>query len=193
MKHYLGLVLFLFLITLPCLAQNKYEREHRIKKSQFPTLQTDIMLLRPEMKNIRYYKEIDGTKTTYSVKFKKDRLHYHLAYDETGILKYSGFRVKEIDIPEETYQEIKSYLSRNFEKVRVKRIFQQYPANITEPLGVNLKNTFQNLLLPDNIYKLIIIGKKAGENKEFDLWFDAEGKLQTIRQALPANYDHVLY
>lgn len=193
MRYGLWFGLFLFLGTYLCQGQNRDEREHRIRKSQFPTMQLDSMIVDLKIRQKRYYKEVDSFGTTYFLKFKKDRLHYFLSFDEAGNLVNSGFRVTEIDIPEETYQEIKEYLSDSFEKFRVKRIFQEYPATNTERDTPKLTDTFQNLILPSNVYKLIVIVKNNKRSSELDLWFRADGSLLRKRPALPMNHDRILY
>ena len=69
-------------------SQDKQEREHRIRKSQFPEKALEFIqqqLL--DAKRIKYYKEIDGAKRSYEVKFKKDRLKYSVEFDEDGNLE----------------------------------------------------------------------------------------------------------
>jgi len=184
-------ILLLFMGTV-CFPQH-IEREHRIRKSQFPTVDFGTMFNGIKTNKMRYYKEVDSLKTTYILKFKMARLHYSLSFDDTGKLKKSGFLVNEIDIPEETFQKIKAYLSDSFEKSRIKRIFQQYPVANAENAESVLTNTFQNLLLPGNEYKLIVIGKNDKKYTEYDFWFTAAGSPIRKRQALPINHDHVLY
>lgn len=169
------------------------EREHRIRKSQFPSVNIGLIFDGSMTNKIRYYKEVDSLETTYILKFKMARLNYLLSFDDAGKLKISGFRVKEIDIPEETFQKIRAYLNDSYEKSRIKRIFQQYPATNPENDESALKNTFQNLLLPSNVYKLIVIGKNDKKKNEYDLWFSADGNLIRKRQALPINHDRILY
>ncbi len=183
--------LFIVLLFLGavCFSQ-QIEREHRIRKSQFPPVNIGLMLNVSKTNKMRYYKEVDSLETTYILKFKMARLNYLLSFDDIGKLKISGFRVNEIDIPEETVQKIKAYLSDSYEKFRIKRIFQQYPETNAKS---TLKNTFQNLLLPSNVYKLIVIGKNDNKNSEYDFWFSADGNLIRKRQALPMNHDRVLY
>ena len=193
MRYGLWFGLILFLATNLCQGQDIKEREHRIRKSQFPIMQLNSMILGPKIKQKRYYKEVDSLGTTYFLKFKKDRLHYFLSFDEAGNLINSGFRVTEIDIPEEIYQEIKGYLSDSFEKFRVKRIFQEYPTTNTQSDTPKLTDTFQNLILPTNVYKLIVIVKNTKRSSELDLWFRADGSLLRKRLALPMNHDRILY
>jgi hypothetical protein len=169
------------------------EREHRIRKSQFPTVNIDLAFNGYKTNNIRYYKEVDSLATTYILKFKMARLNYFLSFDDTGKLKISGFRVNEIDIPEEAFQKIKAYLTDSYEKSRIQRIFQQYPATNPENDESALKNTFQNLILPSIVYKLIVIGKNDKKKNEYYLWFNADGNFIRKRQALPLNHDRILY
>ena len=175
-----------------CFSQ-QIEREHRIRKSQFPPVNIGLMLKNSKNNKLRYYKEVDSLETTYILKFKMARLNYLLSFDDIGKLKISGFLVNEIDMPEETVQKIKAYLSDSYEKFRIKRIFQQYPATNRENTESALTNTFQNLLLPSNVYKLIVIGRNDKKNNEYDLWFSADGNLISKRQALPMNHDRILY
>jgi len=183
----------LFLGTLLCHGQEKYEREFRIKKSQFPEFKVDSMLADQNIKRKRFYKEVDSLGSSYILKFKKNRLHYYLTFDDSGKLKNSGFRIHEIDFPEETMQEIKIYLLGAFEKYKITRMYQQYPFDKSEDGKSQLRNTFQNLLLPDNIYKLNIEGKDGKNRTDYDLWFSAEGHLIKKRRALPMNHDRILY
>ena len=184
--------MLLLFIGTACFPQH-IEREHRIRKSQFPTVDFGTMFNGIKTKKMRYYKEVDSLETTYILKFKIDLLNYSLSFDDNGKLTKSGFLVNEIDIPEETFQKINAYLSDSFEKSRIKLIFQQYPMTNSENAESALTNTFQNLLLPSNEYKLIVIGKNDKKHTEYDLWFTADGNLTRKRHALPMNHDRILY
>ena len=185
-------MILVFCGTLICQGQDNYEREFRIKKSQFPVLQSDSIWDGPNLKRKRYYKEIDSLGTNYILKFKKDRLHYALSFDKDGTLKKTGFRVNEVDIPDETFLAMENHLSASFNKFSIKRIYQQYSIHDENDQSI-LTSTFQNLLLPSIIYKLVVIGKKDGIKNEYDFWFNAEGHLINKRIALPMNHDHILY
>lgn len=180
--------MLLLMLGLKCFSQTKLEREHRIKKSQFPTINMDDLPLE-ETKKIRYYREVDTSKITYTLKFREGRMHYHLDFNKKGTLQNTGFMVKEVDIPMETYTRISTLLNTNFDKVKIKYIQQRYNGSSENVL----KNTFQNLILPGNTYKIMLRGKKVGKREDFIAIFDAEGNLIKTTRALPANYDRVLY
>lgn len=188
MKYSYITLMLLLMLGLQCFSQTKLEREHRIKKSQFPAVDIDKLPLE-NTKHIRYYREVDTSKITYTLKFKKGKMHYHINYNEKGALQNTGFMVKEVDIPTDAYANIDSYLKENFKKIKIKYIQQRYLGSSENVL----KNTFQNLILPSNTYKLMLRGKKADKKEDYIAIFDAEGNLIKTAIALPANYDRVLY
>lgn len=190
---------FSFLVIL-CLwagnsvsAQKKYEREYRIKKSQFP--QNALSYINENIvdaRRVRFYKETDSTKVSFEVKFKKDRLKYSVEFDEKGILEDVEIEIEPIDIPDETFAKINEHLENKFLKYRIRKLQQQYPLedNDTE---TTLKNAFQNLMLPTIKYELIVAGKIDKTYGQYELLFNAKGMFETMRKSLPPNYDHVLY
>ena len=188
MKYSYITLMLLLMLGLKSFSQTKLEREHRIKKSQFPIINMDNLPLE-NTRYIKYYREVDTSKITYTLKFKKGKMHYHLDYNEKGILQNTGFRVKEVDIPTDAYASIRSVLNANFKKIKIKYIQQRYPGSSENVL----KNTFQNLILPSNTYKLMLRGKKIDKKEDYIAIFDAEGNLIKTTIALPANYDRVLY
>ncbi|HCO82906.1 MAG TPA: hypothetical protein DIT95_05160 [Arenibacter sp.] len=188
MKYsYLAFVLFL-VINPNCFSQAKLEREHRIKKAQFPSLESDIMIM-GNVKNLKYYKEVDSSRTTFIMKFRQNKIQYHIDFNEKGVLQNTGFMVKEVDIPKDTYTKISSVLKEKFNKIKIKYIQQRYPGSLENVL----KNTFQNLMLPSNTYKVMVRGNKTDKREDYIAIFDAEGNLEHMARALPPNYDHVLY
>lgn len=187
MKYKLPLFFLLLTICSLGFSQAKPEREHRIKKSQFPLIEAGV--IPKEAKNLKYYMEVDTSKTTYILKFRLKRMKYHIDMDKLGQIRQLGFGVKEVDIPQETYAQISDFLDGNFQKVKIKRILQYYPGDSHNAL----KNAYQNLILPSNTYQLLFRGKQNKGNKEYIATFDAEGNVLKIGEALPANFDRVLY
>ena len=186
------LVLFL-LIGVAASAQNKYEREYRIKKSQFPANALGYIEAKlQEARHVRFYKETDSTKVSYEAKFKKDRLKYSVEFSEKGILEDIEILIKPVDIPNDTFQRINQYLQDRFVKYRIQKIQQQYPVG-NKNVETTVKNAFQNLMLPDIKYEIIVSGKKTKGYAQFEIVFDAAGNFEKIRKSLPPNYDHVLY
>ncbi len=175
-------------------AQNKYEREHRIRKVQFPEKALGYISEKLEdAKRIRFYKETDSAKISFEAKFKKDRLWYSVEFDQEGVLEDIEILIKPVDIPDESFARIEAYLSAAFSKYRIRKLQQQYPISKDEKIETTVKNAFQNLMLPSINYELIVDGKKSSAFEQFEILFDSEGQFKSIRKSLPPNYDHVLY
>ncbi len=186
-------ILFLF-FGLFSSAQNKREREHRIKKTQFPSEALQFIAENnKDFKRLKFYKAVDSTSKTYSAKFKKSRLFYEMDFSENGELNSLGFAIKPVDMPEESFERIIKYLSQKFEKSKVRKMFQTYEVQSGEAVEKTIKNAFQNLMLSNITYELFVKGKKDGTRADFEITFDSEGNFVHIRTALPPNYDRVLY
>lgn len=193
-KYNTCLTLFLLLFMTAGFAQNKYEREFRIRKSQFPEKAYDF--LEEELQNsrrIRFYKEIDSSKVSYEVKFKKERLFYSIEFDSSGELEDVEILIKEGDIPNTSYEAMNTYLKGYFSKYRIRKIQQQYTLTAFGTVRNTLKNAFQNLIDPKINYELIVGGSTNGGFQDYEILFDANGNFISMRKSLPANYDHVLY
>lgn len=174
-------------------AQDKIERQHRIRKLQFPSEALKTINEHDNgFKRLKFYREVDTAQKTYTAKFKKARLFYEMNFDQHGKLKSIGFNVTQIDIPEESFGRMVQFLSQNFEKSKIRKIQQLYPiGNLSA--GKAIKKAFQNLMVPSMFYKLLVRGKKGDRPTDYDLLFDAEGMLVEFRKSLPANYDRILY
>ena len=187
-------ILFLLFFIWSAKGQYKYEREYRIKKNQFPTVaHAFIEDQLKDARRIRYYRETDSTKVSYEAKFKLDKLHYSVEFDEQGNLEDVEILIKEVDIPNDTFAAITAYLESNFTKYRILRIQQQYPVNENETVEETLKNAFQNLLLPTIRYEIMVAAKKDNGFEDYEILFDHKGEFIKLRKSLPLNHDHILY
>jgi len=193
MKKFRIVVLVMLLFQGTLCAQNKYEREFRIRKTQFPEKAIGFIEDRlNDARKIRFYKETDSAKVSYEAKFKKDRLRYSIEFDQDGKLEDIEILIKEVDIPEDSFKNITLYLQKEFKKYRIRRMQQQYPLvdNNTEK---TLENAFQNIILPSINYEFIVAGKKDKKYEQYEVLFNASGNFIKLRKSLPPNYDHVLY
>ncbi|MDF0715129.1 hypothetical protein PY092_03115 [Muricauda sp. 334s03] len=193
MKCNLILLLLLGIVQISH-AQNKYERESRIDKDEFPNKSYSLIQdYLEDAKRVRFYQETDSAKKTFEAKFKKGRLHYSVEFNKNGSLEDVEFKIKERDIPNDTWASIMYYLEKNHAKPRVKKMQQQYSIQEGQTTEETLHNAFQNLILPEVKYELVFSAKKDKEFQEYEALFDSEGQLIRLRKSFPPSYDHVLY
>jgi len=188
-----GLFLFLLITSTFCYSQQGFEREHRIKKSQFPLLNNPQLVPDQGIKQLKYYKETDHSLSQYILRFKRDRIKYYMNFDNNGTLLKLGLRVNAVDIPSASYTIISTYLDHHFDRFKIRRMFQEYAVTDRTTSIETVKNAFQNMLLPDNQYKILLRGKNDGEWITYEAYFKADGEFIKIRHALPPDYDHILY
>ncbi|WP_424499543.1 hypothetical protein [Robiginitalea sp.] len=175
-------------------AQAKYEREFRIKKSQFP--QASLQLAEPFLdgvRKLRFYKEIDSSRQRFQIKFKRDKLKYSVEFNDEAVLEDIELGITEVDIPEASFQAMEAYLKDHFSKYKIRKIQQQYPRTAFSSTEETFRIAFQNLILPEIRYEFIVHAKTPDGSMDFEILFDAEGKILKQRKSLPPNYDHVLY
>ncbi len=195
MRKFKWVLIFIALTGLrPLSAQVKYEREYRVRKEQFPDAALEVLGNRlDDVRRLRFYREVDSNRRSYEMKFKKDRLHYSVEFTPEGVLEDVEVLIKPVDIPEDSWTRIRAVLSDRFAKFRVRRIQQQYPRDAFESDEQTLRNAFQNLLLPELNYELVLQARTDQGLMQYEALFDSDGMLLNLRKALPANYDHILY
>ncbi len=193
MKFSLSALLILGMLG-PALAQVKQEREYRIRKNQFP--EEAVLAMEPYLESarrLRYYREIDSARSSYEMKFKIRRLHYSVEFTPESRLEDAEVEIRPLDIPDATWESIQSHLQEKFGRYRVRKIQQQYPRGSFADTEATLRAAFQNLLLPEIRYELVVQARTDSGISQYEALYDSEGKLLKLRKALPPNYDHVLY
>ena len=176
-----------------CFAQKKEEREYRITKEELP--KNAISLLHDYLetaKRIRYYKEIDGNKSSFEVKFKKNKIFYSIEFNEQGLLEDVEFIIDEKDIPLPTLKKVQNHLSQNFDKTRIKKIQRQYPNTESSPKIV-LNRAFENSMIPSINYEIIIASRDKDGFHEYEVTYDSMGNHLLTRKSIVPKYDHVLF
>ena len=189
-----GVFILMLFLGITGFAQVKSEREFRIKKAEFPIASLENAEPHLEgVRKLRFYKEIDAGKVSYEIKFKKGRLHYSVEFSDSGELEDIEVRIKPVDIPEESWKAIEGHLSGSFLKHKVRKIQQQYRRASFPSDSVTFRNAYQNLLLPEIRYELMVYTKTADGYRDYEITYDARGTFIMMKQSLPPNYDHVLY
>ena len=193
MKSSILVLLFFIASVSLVLGQTKREREIRVDASVFPKNAKKVIApYLTDAKHIKFYKEFDAEKISFEAKFKKNKLWYSIEFNKNGHLEDVEFIIKKADIPESTYKEITNYLSLNHKKYRIKKIQQQY-LNQNSNADAVLKVAFQNLILPQINYEIIVASKEDEGYVAHEITFNANGAHVLSRKLVKPNYDHVLY
>lgn len=197
MKFKLSKYLLLFLILsvgFIGFSQTKQEREFRIEKSELPEAVISFIANLPDnSKRLRFYKEVDGKKQSFEVKFRIKKTYYSAEFDTNGKIEDIEVLTKTRQIDPAILNTIETYFENNFKKTKFLKVQKQFlPIENTSPNDL-LKSILNGELDTQAHYEIIAeITENSTRNlREFN--FDQSGKLISSRVVAPSSYGHVLY
>ena len=189
-------VLLIFICSLTKgIGQNKYEREYRIKKSQFPQKATDYLENGNfDKKKIKYYFESDSTTQSYEAKLKYQKRRYSLEFSKSGILEDIEIIIEDSFLPKAVGKTIAFKIDSIFKKYRILKIQLQYP-NKTDANPLELLRKAKSL--DTNVvhnYEILVAARKSDQGyNDYEMLFNQLGRLLTIRKSVPPAYGYILY
>ena len=194
-KVFKYLLLFLLLsVGFVGFSQTKQEREFRIEKSQLPEAVISFIANLPDnSKRLRFYKEVDGEKQSFEVKFRIKKSYYSTEFDTCGKIEDIEVLTKTRQIDKTVLNTIETYFENSFKKAKFLKVQKQFlPIENASPN--DLLNSILKGELDNQAHFEIIaeITENSTRNlREFN--FDQSGKLISSRVVAPSSYGHVLY
>ncbi len=188
-----SLLILLFSCTL-CLSQVKNEKEERISITEFPEkARTYFNTISNDVRYMKYFKETDGSKKSFEIKFKYKKAHYSVEFDTLGNLEDLEIIIKKKHIPKKICASIFQYFESNFIKATLVKVQKQYintSQHSDQQFILHILN--QTNTIPPN-FEIIaeIKTEDARELREFT--FDHLGKFITSRKVTTSSYEHALY
>ena len=159
MKNVLTLFFLLSLL-------NVFSQEKRIDKKLIPEqIKTYLQLNYPSAKGIEYFKKKDKDSSLYEVEFKLNKQEYNLRFSLEGNLVEVEREIEFDEIQPSLQQIIKSTLSENFRKVKIKKTQE------VDPVGTKRIEIYIKVEKSDKF--------KAGF---YTVMFDGSGKLLSIEE-----------
>lgn len=175
-------------------SQVKNEKEERITPHEFPGLPLKYFNTIAEKVNyLKFYRETDGSKTSYEAKFKYNKQHYSIEFDSIGKLEDIEIVIKEKDIPKSTLEKISGHYEKHFKKVRFIKIQKQF-VNTTK----RTDKQFIDFVLrkpnnKHNHFEIIAEIKTKKRHELRELTFDKNGVFEKSRIVTSSSYEHALY
>ena len=187
------------LIVLLCFGslvygQTKNEKEERVKKNTFPEKALKVIEQLPmNCKRLRFYKETDGQKQSFEVKFKYNSKRYSLEFSTDGNIEDLEVIAKFKTIEDSIKSKVNSYFQSTFTKHKLIKVQKQYLYNSEfDPTKFLSDILSQNWNKPPG-FEIIaeVKAKKTRTVREFT--FDQTGLFKSFRILNPTSYEHVLY
>lgn len=171
------LFLFVFFISLaPLFAQQKFEKEFRIKKSEAPTKALEFIKSVNLKNKLKWYAEESNDGKTYEVKTCFRKYKYSIEFSENGKVLDIEKTIKLKQLEVLTQQKIKQSLSKRFKKYKIKKLQIQYIAD-ENWIYKNLFQTENSHTKAKINYELIVKGKTNKMFSQFEILINQEGEI----------------
>lgn len=180
-----------FLLLFPILskAQQKQEREFRIKAEAIPQSAKDFIDSLGIDSNIKWYKEISIKEVTLEAKFKHNKKNFSVEFDTLGKLQDVEFEIKKTEITPNIYNNIVSKLDSMYQKWMLQKIQIQYSGNMSYVIAAIRKNEATNLI--NVLYEIVLIGKNLEDTHLYEISFNKQGEILNILQIIQEKADHL--
>jgi hypothetical protein len=170
------ILILLFIVHFSLFAQQKFEKESRIKSNEVPVKSLQIMNMWNFKKKVKWFAEESNEGKTFEAKVVYKKHRYSLEFSEEGEILDVEKTVKFTDLAKEIQQKIKQNVSRRFVKYRIKKVQIQYSGSETEIYHKIFQLKKGNEKAKIN-FEIVLKGKKEKDYALFEILFDQKGNL----------------
>lgn len=185
------MLLMSFCVSFP---QSKNEKEERIPASEFPEIaQGYFNIISHEVKYLKYYKETDGDKKSFEVKFKYKKEHYSAEFDTLGKLEDIEIVIKKRHIPKQIFNTISDYFNANYKRFTIVKVQKQYVNTTNKTDRQFIRHVLENPYNKHTHFEIIAEVKTPRKHELRELTFDRHGVFEKSRKVTSSSYEHALY
>jgi hypothetical protein len=182
---------FLLLFVNFSKAQQKYEREYRIKSGIVPQLAQEFIDSIGTGLKTKWYKEISLNGVSIEAKFKYKNKRFSVEFDTLGTLQDLEFIITKREIITEVYNNIEHNLDSLYHKWKFQKIQLHYEGKSKDIMtSINKNRSSDSIKVA---YEIVLKGKVLGETQLYEITFDEEGETQAILQVIQDKADHLEY
>jgi len=182
---------FLLLFPIISKAQQKYEREYRIKSEIIPQSAKEFVDSIGSDSKIKWYKEISFNDVTIEAKFKHHNKKFSVEFDTLGSLQDVEFIIDKREITPIVYKQIEHKLDSLYQKWKFQKIqihYRGHPRDITTSINQNKRCESIKVY-----YEIVLKGKSSGSAQLYEITFSEQGEIQDILQIIQDKADHLEY
>lgn len=186
------ILLFILLFSVSgAYAQDKIEREYKIKPSQVPAAALNFIKDSFGPVKVNWYMEQSANGKSLEAKVKKDNRVYSAEFDTLGNIQDIEVTINMKEIPEALRLTIERNMAVQFSRLKVQKVQKQWIAEAAD---------LKSLIKGDQPgskhkthYEIVITGRKDKRIDEYELLFNEAGALTRQQKIIESNYQHLLY
>lgn len=184
-------ILLVCIFHLDTNAQQKFERESRLKPDEVPTAALQfIEAVEMDTRWKWYYEEnLEGNSVEAKTKYKGTR--YSVEFDTSGKIQDVEIEMKWQDLDDQVRRNISIALDSLFTRHKINKIQIQYSAE--SKVLLDLLNNQPNIPQAKIQYEIVVAGRKTNRPKLYELTFTDSGKLSEISEIIFRNTDNLEY
>lgn len=184
----------IFLFVSLSFSQSKNEKEERISASEFPEIAKSYFnIISQDVNYLKYYKETDGDKKSFEVKFKYKKEHYSVEFDTLGQLEDIEIVIKKKHIPKKIYNTISDYLNSNYKRFTMVKVQKQYINTSNKTDKQFIQHILEKPYNKHTHFEIIADVKTKDQHELLELTFDRYGVFEKSRKVTSSSYEHALY
>ena len=179
------------LLWTPCIGQKKYEREYDIRQNDVPKRALDFVSSVFKNAKINWYGEESLTGKSIEAKLKDSGKRYSIEFDESGKIQDIEILSSMGKIDTQIRNIIKDNLSNAFSKYKVTKTQIQWNGSESE-----LKKALLADKLPGEIvvrYEMVVRGTRGKKAGYFEVLFESNGSVTSIKEIVQRNADNLIY
>lgn len=182
---------FLLLFSIVLKAQQKYEREYRVKPEIIPQYAKEFIDSIGSDSKIKWYKELGLNSVSLEAKFKSNNKKFSVEFDTLGNLQDVEYIIKKREIKPFVYNNIKHNLDSLYQKWQFQKTQIHYSGKPRDIITSIDKNEPSEKI--DVFYEIVLKGKTNGNTELYEIIFNNQGKIEKIQQIIQDKSDHLEY
>lgn len=189
-KIFIGLLSY-FLLTCSLFAQQKYEREYRVKPEEVPGAARDFLNSCSFSAKVKWYGEESLEGHSVEAKLKEENVKYSIEFDTLGNLQDVEIDIAWQEIEQRTQENILANLNQEFEKHRLIKIQLQWTGS--EEALLELIRTGKTDKAFNRKYEIVLKGKKDKKSAWYEFLFSEDGSIERKAIIIFRNTDNLDY
>ena len=172
--------------------QTKTEIEKRVDVENVPSkavedLSEDVK----EFDKVKWYYQEDGYKRVFEAKFKQFSQQYSVEFDTLGNIANVEIIIKKRQVPKKTLKKMMSYLEEEFEDYKIRKIQREHLGEDDDLMDLIEENELDDDLTIK--YEVGVNAKIDNQRKLYEISFDHDGKVLTLREVIIQSTDILDY
>lgn len=191
----IGATVYFLVFTLwvlgqaPAYAQQKYEREIRVRSQTVPAAAEAFVSACAGSERIRWYQEINLGFYNFEAKVKRNGRHYSIEFDSTGVIQDVEMSVRFNHLPDAVQEAVQASLAGRCSKYRITRVQRQWTGAAQVLQELVQDGTTQG---PHTERLEIVFSCKSDQGPVlYEALFDALGNLENLLEIIPRNTDNL--